>query len=349
MKRNLTILIILSLNFCAYAQKVDSLLAINESSTPFVGSNISFHLLYRTFQLKKGRPSSVYAQGKALNSIAYQGMLYEIDWQYWSPDDSSAVIDTAFAKINGNLINDTHTFFYKNGKEMSKGPYVRGKRFGKWTSWYVNGEIKSEGHYFKDFKIGMWHKFYSNGQLYSVESYITDTNFINAILRDGIAKHVKYRADDAQVLKDNLRMKQLFSGVSKWYYPIGQECSEEFWDIVMLNSQERDENGNFYKVKDRNRYKNFRPAPHFKGDLYYFIKKRLHLSVSEKRTIGKMAVSFILTSTGEIKGISVLSPTNEIEKAKIKQAIEEMQGKWTVAKTHNIPRTTKITLTIYLT
>lgn len=304
MKRNLIILTVLTISVCAHAQNADSITSIKESETPFIGTNTSNSYTNKSVILKNTKTIPVYNKEKTSKDLALN-ILYKLDWQYWSPDDTNAKIALPLSELDNKLEDGIHTFFYKNGKEMAEGEIKNGERNGQWTSWYSNGITESEGNYYNGFKIGTWKCYYSNGKPYSVENYVVDKNYIDILLKDGIAKHVKITNADLPFLLSIFQKKQLYSGISTWFYPNGQKCTEEFWNIVLLSSMEWDKNGVFHKIKDNNRYQDYMRPPTFDDDFYTFLKKHSDLSRAERKGIGKVVVSFVLTSSGKINNIDL--------------------------------------------
>ncbi len=69
------------------------------------------------------------------------------------------------------LNNDFLTYFFKNGKEKAKGPYINGKMEGEWIFFRETGQLWQVAHFKNNLKHGSWIRYDKNNNIEYEETF----------------------------------------------------------------------------------------------------------------------------------------------------------------------------------
>jgi antitoxin component YwqK of YwqJK toxin-antitoxin module len=274
--------------------------------------------------------------------------LYTLGWCYYKEVANSGEMDSYYLQEINPVVDGFYQYYYKNGKISRDGYYKDREKSGKWISWYPNGQKMSEGAYYDGFKIGKWQTWYPNGNICSGESYIDDIPFIDAIRKDGLFKHIRFYNEDQLPVISCYKDKELYLNKSMWFFPNGQVSSLENWSITLLGIEQWTEKGKKISMDFQNRYAYLKVLPKFNGDIYSFFRRKLKIKSKTLRELKLIEVSYKITKEGKLKDIEVIQPEKSEYQANIVNAVQEMDGKWSIAKQHNLPQNVKYDLTVFL-
>lgn len=273
---------------------------------------------------------------------------YYLEWCYYEELTNAGEMDSYVLQKQSPILDGLYQYYYRNGQESRSGYYINREKSGEWVRWYPNGQKMSEGSYYDGFKIGKWTTWYQNGAIRSSESYITDIKFINAIRKHGIFTQIKSSAEDQLPVMDYYSAKELQVDTSIWFFPNGQISSIENWNITLAGIEQWNEKGQKLKIYFEDRYIYLDQLPKFNGELYSFFLKNLNIKRDVLKKIKQIQVSYKITKEGRLKDIKVIKPKNSEYEANIIKAVQQMEGKWAIARTHNLPQNVKYDLTMYL-
>jgi len=273
---------------------------------------------------------------------------YTLRWCYYKDITEPEEMDSYYFQKTNPMVDGYYQYYYRSGKISRCGYYINREKSGKWISWYPNGQKMSEGEYYDGFKIGKWKTWYKNGNICSGESYTDDIPFIDAIRNDGIFTHIRYYPEDQLPVMDYYREKSLHNNTSMWFFPNGQVSSLENWSVALLGVEQWTEHGKEQKINFQDRYTYLTVLPKFEGDLLPFFRHNLKIKNKALKYIKIIEVSYKITKEGVLKDIDVITPENSEYESNIVNAVKQMDGKWSVAKEHNLPQDVKYDLTVYL-
>ncbi|MEQ8907784.1 MAG: hypothetical protein RIC95_01205 [Vicingaceae bacterium] len=133
---------------------------------------------------------------------------------------SSGIID------NAGLYQGLWETYYLNGQLKSKGEYLDGKKYGKWSYYFQNGTLEQEGFYDKNGEFtGTWKWYYDDSKLLRTEEFRRG-------LEDGILEEYDR--------KGNLITKgEFFDGEKEgeWFYELNDHREEGKYRYGERNGQ----------------------------------------------------------------------------------------------------------------
>ncbi len=62
--------------------------------------------------------------------------------------------------------------WHENGKRAAQGPYLAGKRHGRWTFWHPNGVPAKQGSFAQGLEEGVWTAYHPHGDRASEGEYV---------------------------------------------------------------------------------------------------------------------------------------------------------------------------------
>lgn len=227
------------------------------------------------------------------------------------------IISSNFSTIRSQSKNGAFKSYYENGKVKSDETYKNGRKIGICKYYYENGKLQYEESY-NDNGIarGIFNSYYNGGQLESSYTY-----------QDG-QKHGVFKEyyEDGKLREDGK-----YEYGKRIYYPKGDNG---------LSSNESNNNASINREDGSVKYENTETLAQFQGGnkaLMKFINENLRYPVNaaEKGIEGRVTVSFIVNSNGDIVNPQV---SKGVDPALDQEAIRIMKSmpKWVPANKNGV-------------